>query len=337
MTPPTSSSTASGRRRTGDAYPLRYGAQPVDELRFDGQVAIVTGAGRNLGREYALLLAGRGAKVVVNDLGVGISDTDGVADAPPSNPADAVVAEIAGAGGEAVANHDTIASVDGGAAIVQTALESFGRVDVVVNNAGQVRMAPFEAFPDEHVDTVVDTQLRGVLNVSRPAWRAMTAAGTGGRFVNVASGAAFGGVPGGSVYGMAKLGVVGLTRAMAFEGRPVGVRANVITPYAKTRPGTGFGPIPWSEALADWLHPRLVAPLVGWLAHQSCAVTGECFSVGAGHVARVAIELTEGIVDRDATPETIAARADEILHGPTTPITPFASDAVRRMFADYSG
>lgn len=304
----------------------------MDELRFDGQVAIVTGAGRNLGREYALLLASRGARVVVNDLGVGISDTDGVAEAPATNPADDVVEEVVAAGGEAVANHDTIATAAGGAAIVQTALDAFGRVDAVVNNAGQVRMAPFPDFADEHVDAVIDTQLRGVLNVSRPAWRAMRG---GGRFVNVASGAAFGGVPGGSVYGMAKLGVVGLTRAMAFEGRPLGIRANVIAPYAKTRPGTAFGPIPWSDALAEWLHPRLVAPLVGWLAHEACDVTGECFSVGAGHFARVAIELGEGIVDRDATIETIATRRDEILGGPATPVTPFASDAVRRMFAGY--
>jgi NAD(P)-dependent dehydrogenase (short-subunit alcohol dehydrogenase family) len=309
-----------------------------DELRFDGRVAIVTGAGRNLGREYALLLASRGARVVVNDLGVGISDTDGVAEAPATHPADDVVAEIVAAGGAAVANHDTIATPDGGAAIVQAALDAFGRVDVVVNNAGQVRMAPFAEFLDEHVDTVVDTQLRGALNVSRPAWRHMAerADGAGGRFVNVASGAAFGGVPGGAVYGMAKLGVVGLTRAMAFEGRDVGIAANVIAPYAKTRPGTGFGPIPWSDALAEWLHPRLVAPLVGWLAHESCEVTGECFSVGAGHFARVVIELTEGWIDRAATIESVASHADAILDGPASVVTPFASDAVRRMFSGYN-
>ncbi len=306
----------------------------TDELRFDGRVAIVTGAGRNLGREYALLLAARGARVVVNDLGVGISDTDGVAEAPATNPADDVVAEIVASGGAAVANHDTIATADGGAAIVQAALDAFGGVDIVVNNAGQVRMAPFAEFSDEHIDTVVDTQLRGALNVSRPAWRHMVAAG-GGRFVNVASGAAFGGVPGGAVYGMAKLGVVGLTRAMAFEGRDVGIAANAIAPYAKTRPGTGFGPIPWSDALAEWLHPRLVAPLVGWLAHESCDVTGECFSVGAGHFARVVVELTEGWTDRGATVESVAAHAHEILDGRATLVTPFASDAVRRMFAGY--
>src|SRR4051812_39095378 len=137
----------------------------MGELRFDGKVAIITGAGRGLGREYALLLAARGARVVVNDLGVAISDTDGSGDAPAVNPADEVVAEIAAAGGEAVANHDTIATADGGAAIVAAALEAFGSLDVVVNNAGQVRMQPFADFPDEHVATVIGTQLLGTLNV----------------------------------------------------------------------------------------------------------------------------------------------------------------------------
>src|SRR4051794_5155643 len=129
------------------------------ELRFDGKVAIVTGSGRNLGREYALLLASRGARVVVNDFGVALSDTDGSGDAPASNPADDVVAEINGLGGSAVANYETVATPAGGAAIVQTALDAFGRVDVVVNNAGQVRMAPFAEFSDDLTETVIGTQL----------------------------------------------------------------------------------------------------------------------------------------------------------------------------------
>jgi NAD(P)-dependent dehydrogenase (short-subunit alcohol dehydrogenase family) len=308
----------------------------MSQLRFDGKVVVVTGAGRNLGREYALLFASRGARVVVNDLGVGISDTDGVADAPPTNPADDVVAEIAGAGGEAVANHDSIATAEGGRAIVQTALDAWGTVDVVVNNAGQVRMAPFAELTDDMITTVIDTQLRGPLNVSRPAWEVMATIG-GGRFVNVSSGAAFGGVPGGAVYGMAKMGVVGLTRAMASEGAPLGITANVIAPYAKTRPETGFGPFPPSEALNEWLHPRLIAPLVGWLAHDACVVSGETFSVGGGHYARVLLALAHGLVDRDATIEAIAAGADEIMESPTTPIAGAqASTAMRRMFEGFS-
>ncbi|HEU5309161.1 MAG TPA: SDR family NAD(P)-dependent oxidoreductase [Acidimicrobiia bacterium] len=306
----------------------------MSELRFDGKVVVVTGAGRNLGREYALMFAARGARVLVNDLGVGISDTDGVAEAPVEPPADAVVEEIRAAGGEAVANRDTIATPGGGRAIVDAALDAFGAVDVVVNNAGQVRMAPFPELTEAQLDAVIDTQLRGALNVGRPAWAVMAERG-GGRFVNVSSGAAFGGVPGGAVYGMAKMGVIGLTRAMASEGRDVGIAANVIAPYAKTRPGTGFGPYPASEELNEWLAPRLVAPLVGWLAHDACPVSGECFSVGGGHYARVGLEVTEGLVNRDATVETIAAGAAAILDSPATPITTTVSDNMRRMFEGF--
>jgi NAD(P)-dependent dehydrogenase (short-subunit alcohol dehydrogenase family) len=306
----------------------------VSELRFDEKVVVVTGAGRNLGREYALMFAARGARVLVNDLGVGISDTDGVADAPSDPPADAVVAEIVDAGGAAVANRDTIATPEGGRAIVEAALDAFGAVDVVVNNAGQVRMAPFPELTEAQLDAVIDTQLRGALNVGRPAWAVMAERG-GGRFVNVSSGAAFGGVPGGAVYGMAKMGVIGLTRAMASEGRDVRIAANVIAPYAKTRPGTGFGPFPASDELNEWLAPRLVAPLVGWLAHEACPVSGECFSVGGGHYARVGLEVTEGLVDRDATIETIAAGASAILDSPATPITTTVSDNMRRMFEGF--
>ncbi len=305
------------------------------ELRFDGKVVVVTGAGRNLGREYALMFAARGAQVLVNDLGVGISDTDGVAAAPTSPPADAVVAEIVAAGGTAVANRDTVATPEGGAAIVGAAIDAFGTVDVVVNNAGQVRMAPFTELTEAQVDAVIDTQLRGALNVSRPAWSVMAERGRG-RFVNVSSGAAFGGVPGSAVYGMAKMGVIGLTLAMASEGRDAGIAANVIAPYAKTRPETGFGPFPASAELNEWLHPRLVAPLVGWLAHEACPVTGECFSVGGGHYARVSLEIAHGLVDRDATIERIAAGASEILDSPRAPIAGAqGSSAMGRMFEGF--
>ena len=218
-------------------------AEIAGRLRFDGKVVVVTGAGRNLGREYALAFAERGANVVVNDLGVGISDSDGDAAQPLTNPADDVVTEITSAGGQAVANYDSIATPEGGRSIVACALDTFGRVDVVVNNAGQVRMAPFEDFPEESIDALINTQLRGTLNVSRPAWKWMKAHG-GGRIVNVSSGAAFGGVPNGSVYAMTKMGVIGLTRGMASEGAPLGIACNVVVPYAKTRLGTSFGPIP---------------------------------------------------------------------------------------------
>lgn len=303
-------------------------------LRFDDRVVIVTGAGRNLGREYALAFASRGAAVVVNDLGVGLSDTDGQAERPRDNPADDVVREIEAMGGRAVANHDSVSSVDGGRAIVHTALEAFGRVDVVVNNAGQVRMADFGDFPDDSIDALIDTQLRGALNVSRPAWKHMVANG-GGRFVNVSSGAAFGGVPGGAVYAMAKMGTIGLTFGMASEGRSVGISTNVVVPYAKTRPGTGFGPVPWSDELGRWLDPALVAPLVVWLGHESCSLNGEVLSVGAGWQAAVSLRMAKGYASRELTPESIASHQEQLLRGEESSVTPFRSPAMKRLLDGF--
>ncbi len=275
-----------------------------DTLRFDNRVAVVTGAGRNLGRVYALALAERGARVVVNDLGVAISDTDGSGDGPSENPALAVVREIQALGGEAVASTDSVATADGGAAIIDTALDAFGRVDIVVNNAGVVRTAPFPDLGTDLLQPVLDTQIASVFHVTGPAWRRMAEQGYG-RIVNVSSGSAFSGVPGLSAYGGAKAGVIGLTRQMAAEGAACGIKVNVIAPYAKTRPGTGFGPIPPSDELNAWMRPEYLTPLVNLLAHDACPVTGECFAAGAGYVSRVVWSTTEGLVDRNMTTESL--------------------------------
>lgn len=306
------------------------------DVRFESKVVVITGAGRNLGRSYALAFARRGAAVVVNDLGVGLSDTDGRAEAPEKNPADLVVDEIESFGGRAVANHDSVATVDGGRGIIDTALDHFGRVDVVINNAGQVRMAPFDEFTEDSLDALIDTQLRGTLNVSRPAWTWMKNNG-GGRFVNVSSGAAFGGVPNGTMYAMAKMGVIGLTRGMASEGASMGISTNVIVPYAKTRPGTGFGPIPWSEDLARWLDPDLIAPLVLWLAHESCGLNGETLSVGGGWFAGMQVSLARGWADRDATPETLARHEKSMMESESRIVSAFSSPAVRYLMAGFDG
>jgi len=283
-----------------------------EELRFDGRVAVVTGAGRNLGRAYALLLASRGARVVVNDLGVAISDTDGRGEAPAENPAHAVVAEIQAAGGDAVASTDSVATDAGGAAIVDTALDAFGRIDVLINNAGVVRSAPFEDYSDDLLWPVLESQIGGHFHVTRPAWRAMRAQGYG-RVLNLASGAGLWGVPGMTGYSAAKMAIVGLTRALAQEGVPHGIAVNVIAPCAKTRPG-GFGPIPESPALFEWLSLDVVAPVATWLVHEDCAASGECFTVGGGYVGRVTVAVNDGHRwDRPMTPEAVRDGWDAVM------------------------
>jgi NAD(P)-dependent dehydrogenase (short-subunit alcohol dehydrogenase family) len=280
-------------------------------VRFDGQVAVVTGAGRNLGRAYALLLAERGAKVVVNDLGVAISDTDGSGEAPAVNPALGVVEEIRAAGGEAVASTDSIADPAGADAIVAVAVDAFGAVDILVNNAGVVRQAPIDEMSPDLVAPVVGTHITGTVNVTRAAWRVMRSRGYG-RLVNVSSGAGLTGVANMAVYSMVKLGVVGFTRALALEGAPLGIKVNAIAPYASVR-GNDFGPLKWSPALAEWLSPAQVAPVTAWLCHRDCPVSGECFAVGGGFAGRVALASAEGWRSRPLTPEMVRDTFEAIM------------------------
>jgi NAD(P)-dependent dehydrogenase (short-subunit alcohol dehydrogenase family) len=275
----------------------------MSDVRFDGRVAVVTGAGRNLGRAYALLLAERGAKVVVNDLGVAISDTDGGGEPPAVNPALEVVAAIKGAGGEAVVSTESVSEPGGADAIIARALDAFGTVDIVVNNAGVVRQAPIEAMTPELVAPVVSSHVTGAINVTRAAWGVMKEHGYG-RLVNVSSGAGLSGIANMSVYSLVKLGIVGFTRALAVEGAPLGIKVNVIAPYASVR-GNDFGSFKWSPQLAAWLSPERVAPLVAWLCHSDCPISGECFTVGGGFVGRMALAYNEGWTSRPLTLEKV--------------------------------
>jgi NAD(P)-dependent dehydrogenase (short-subunit alcohol dehydrogenase family) len=271
------------------------------DLGFDGKVAIITGAGGGLGRSHALELARRGAPVVVNDLGGSVDGTGS-----GTTAAQAVVDEITAAGGDAVANYDSVATPEGGHAIVQTALDRFGRVDIVINNAGILRDASFKNMGPDNVNPVLDVHLRGAFNVTQPAWEHMRAQNYG-RIVNTSSGAGLFGNFGQSNYGAAKMGLVGLTRVLAVEGAKNNIKVNAIAPVAKTRMTEDLlGPI------ADKLLPESVTPMVVFLAHDDCPVTGEVYTLGGGRVARVFLGVTKGIFDPNLTVETVRDRFAEI-------------------------
>lgn len=276
-------------------------------LRFDDRVAIVTGAGRGIGREYALLLADRGAAVVVNDLGSAMTGED-AADAP----ADRVVTEITEAGGTAVASYDSVATPEGAAAIVATALERWGRVDALINNAGILRMVAFPDLNPEFLQRHLDVHVHGTVNMCQAVWDPMATAGYG-RILNTVSGSIFG-LPDNAEYGTAKGGVFVLTRGLALEGAPVGINVNAIAPQAATRMLDAAALDPdVKEGLRRQLPPSLVAPAAVFLAHEACELQGETLAVSGGKVCRIGLTENEGFTDRDLTPEMVLSRMDEVL------------------------
>ncbi len=271
------------------------------DLGFDGKVAIITGAGGGLGRSHALDLARRGALVVVNDLG-GASDGTGQS----TTAAQAVVDEITAIGGEAIANYDSVATPEGGAGIVQTAIDTFGRIDIIINNAGILRDTSFKNMTPDQLNPVLDVHLRGAFYVTQPAWQIMRDQGYG-RIINTSSGAGIFGNFGQTNYGAAKMGLVGFTRVLAVEGAKNNIKANAIAPVAKTRMTEEL-----LGAAADRLAPELVTPIVTYLAHEDCLVSGEVYSVGGGRVARVFVGVTPGHFDPDLTPEGVRDNLDKI-------------------------
>jgi NAD(P)-dependent dehydrogenase (short-subunit alcohol dehydrogenase family) len=271
------------------------------DLGFDGKVAIVTGAGGGLGRSHVLELARRGALVVVNDLGGSVDGTGS-----STTAAQAVVDEVKAAGGEAVANYDSVATPEGGRAIVQTALDTYGRIDIVVNNAGILRDASFKNMDADKLVPVLDVHLKGAFYVTQPAWQHMRDQNYG-RIVNTSSAAGIFGNFGQTNYGAAKMGLVGLTRVLAVEGAKNNIKVNAIAPVARTRMTEDIlGP------LADKLEPEQITPVVTFLAHEDVPVTGEVYSVGGGRVARVFIGVTPGITDPKLTAETVRDEFDQI-------------------------
>jgi NAD(P)-dependent dehydrogenase (short-subunit alcohol dehydrogenase family) len=292
----------------------------TNDLRFDDRVAVITGAGGGLGKEYALLLASRGARIVVNDTGGSV--TGGGSD---SGAADAVAEEIRQRGGEAVADNHSVTSPEGGKAIVDTAVRAWGRVDIVINNAGIVRDAPFEDMTADRLEPVLDVHLKGAFYVTRPAWKIMREQRYG-RVVNTCSAAGILGAERMSNYGAAKTGLIGFTRVLAAEGAGHNINVNAIAPIAYTRmlahsvDGAGQQDDAPAQALLDdlvgqylqKLDPALVAPVVAFLTHQDCPVSGEIYTVGAGHVARFFIGRTPGFYSPALSIEDVRDHLGEI-------------------------
>jgi len=267
----------------------------ANELRFDGRVAIVTGAGGGLGRTHALLLASRGCKVVVNDLGGSMRGGG-----QSATPAEKVVSEIKEAGGEAIANCD---SVEDGGKIVQAALDTWGRIDIIVNNAGILRDTSFQKLSEEDWDLIYRVHVLGGFRVTHAAWNHMRDAGYG-RIIFTASAAGIYGNFGQANYSMAKLGLVGLSNTLAIEGRKRGVLVNTIAPIAGSRLTETVLP----KELIDALKPEYVSPLVAYLCHESCKETGGLFEVGGGFFSKLRWQRTQGKtfkLGREITPEAL--------------------------------
>jgi NAD(P)-dependent dehydrogenase (short-subunit alcohol dehydrogenase family) len=273
----------------------------MSELRFDDRVAVITGGGRGLGRSYALLLASRGAKVVVDDPG-GSLKGEGV----DTGPAEEVAREIRALGGQAVACTASVATPAGGNAIIQTALDHFGRIDVLIHNAGNVRAASLKEMTQADFDAVLDVHLRGAFHVVRPAFPLMCKAGYG-RIVLTSS---IGGLYGNhrvANYGVAKAGLIGLSNVVALEGAAEGVKCNVIVPGAVTRMAEGIDISAYPP-----MTPELVAPVVGWLAHESCSITAEMLISIAGRVARAFIAESPGVYRSSWSIEDVAREMQAI-------------------------
>jgi 3-hydroxyacyl-CoA dehydrogenase/3a,7a,12a-trihydroxy-5b-cholest-24-enoyl-CoA hydratase len=272
------------------------------DLRFDNRVAIITGAGNGLGRSHALFFASRGARVVANDLG-GSARGEGKSSAA----ADKVVQEIHAAGGQAVANYD---SVEDGAKIVQSALDSFGGVDIVINNAGILRDVSFQKMTEQDWDLIYRVHLLGAFRVTQAAWNHMREKGYG-RIVFTTSAAGLYGNFGQANYSAVKMGLVGLAQTLAIEGKKKGVHTNAIAPLAGSRLTETILP----PDLIAALKPEHVTPLVAWLCHESCEESGATFEVGGGFMGKLRWERAEGELfnlSRPITPEAVRASWEKI-------------------------
>jgi NAD(P)-dependent dehydrogenase (short-subunit alcohol dehydrogenase family) len=273
----------------------------MQELRFDGRVAVITGAGRGLGRAYAVLLASRGAKVVVNDPGVSRHGEGGDA-----GPAQDVVNEIRAAGGDAIASTHSVATPEGGGAIIDAALARFGRIDVLIHNAGINRAGLIRETSWEEFSSVLGVHLHGAFHVVRAALPVMCDAGYG-RIVLTSSIAGLYSDRRNGAYSAAKAGLIGLSNAIALEGAEHGVTCNAIVPAAVTRLSEGI-----DTSTFPTMTPEQVAPSVAWLVHDSCVSTGETLVALAGRIARAYVTETKGVYRPDWTIEAVAEQMEAI-------------------------
>ena len=273
----------------------------MTELRFDNRVAVITGAGRGLGAAYARLLASRGAKIVVNDPGVSMGGDGGDA-----GPAQQVVDEIIAAGGTAIANTDSVATPEGGAAIVEAALKEYGSVDILIHNAGIVRRGPLKELSYEDFESVLDVHLRGGFHVVRAAFPRMCDA----RYGRIILTGSINGLYGNRDvvnYSVAKAGLIGLSNVAAIEGEEFNIKSNIILPGAVTRMAEGLDTSKFPP-----MDPELVAPAVAWMAHESCTLSGEMLVSIAGRMARAYAAETRGVHRPEWTIEDVAAGIEAI-------------------------
>jgi NAD(P)-dependent dehydrogenase (short-subunit alcohol dehydrogenase family) len=268
----------------------------MTELRFDGRVAVITGGGRGLGAAHARLLAARGCKLVINDPGVSMAG-----DATSEGPAEALAAEIRSSGGEAVANTDSVATSEGGAAIVQSALDAFGQIDILIHSAGNVRKAALAEMSAEDWQAVIDVHLNGAFHVTRPAFAAMLAQGYG-RIVYTSSVNGIYSNRNVANYSAAKGGMIALANTAAIEGFAANVKANCILPAAVTRMSEGIDTSQFPP-----MTPEMVAPMVAYLCHESCEITGEMLIAAAGRMARAWVAESKGLYRPEWSIEDVAA------------------------------
>jgi NAD(P)-dependent dehydrogenase (short-subunit alcohol dehydrogenase family) len=271
----------------------------VTQLDFDGRVAIVTGAGGGIGRAHALALASRGARLVVNDRGVTLEGEE-----LPASPGEGVVREILDTGGEAVLSTHDVADEDGAAALVATARDAFGRLDIVINNAGIFHYADVQRLSLQKFRDMLDVHVLGPFLVTRAAWPLFLEQGSG-RVLLTCSSAGLFGLGAGVHYSAAKAAVVGLTRSLALEGAAHGIRVNAIAPGASTRSSRDALSGPFLEWFSTYFTAESVAAAATWLVHESCPDTGQIYAAQAGRVARVVIGEGPGFFSLGITPEDL--------------------------------